>query len=58
MEKLWTGVFHKALDKKANDFNSSITVDGRMYRQDIKGSIAHVSMLASVGIISSDEKKK
>lgn len=58
MEKLWTGVFHKSLDEKANDFNSSITVDGRMYRQDINGSIAHVSMLASVGIISSDEKEK
>ena len=39
--KLWGGRFNKELDKIANDFNSSIAVDGRMYYEDITGSIAH-----------------
>ena len=52
MEKMWAGRFSKALDKKADDFNSSISFDSRMYKQDITGSIAHASMLAKQGIIS------
>lgn len=52
MEKMWAGRFDKALDKTADDFNSSIRFDCRMYRQDILGSIAHASMLASQNIIS------
>ena len=52
MEKMWAGRFSKALDKKADDFNSSISFDSRMYKQDIQGSIAHASMLAKQGIIS------
>ncbi|MBQ9879409.1 MAG: argininosuccinate lyase [Clostridia bacterium] len=54
-DKLWGGSFHKRLDPAADDFNSSIRVDQRMYRQDILGSIAHSSMLASKGIISQED---
>ena len=55
MEKMWAGRFSKALDKKADDFNSSISVDKRMYRQDITGSMAHAAMLGKQGIISESE---
>ncbi len=48
----------KALDKKADDFNSSISFDSRMYKQDITGSIAHASMLAKQGIIGADDCEK
>ncbi len=52
MDKMWAGRFSKALDKQADDFNSSIHIDSRMYKQDIQGSIAHAGMLARQGIIS------
>ena len=52
MEKMWAGRFSKSLDKLADDFNSSIHFDSRMYKQDITGSIAHATMLAAKGIIS------
>ena len=52
MEKLWAGRAHGALDAAADSFNSSISVDSRMYREDIRGSIAHAAMLAKCGIIS------
>ena len=55
MEKLWAGRAHAALDKAADDFNSSIAVDSRMYRQDIRGSMAHAAMLAKTGMISAAE---
>ncbi len=57
MEKMWAGRFAKALDKKADDFNSSIRFDHRMYAQDIRGSIAHAKMLESVGILSKEDKE-
>ncbi len=53
--KIWAGRAAEALDSVADDFNSSIGFDSRMYRQDIEGSIAHAAMLAKCGIISSDE---
>ncbi|MBR5772277.1 MAG: argininosuccinate lyase [Clostridia bacterium] len=56
--KLWAGRFSKEIDKKTNDFNSSISVDSRMYEQDIEGSIAHVTMLAKQGIISAEDGEK
>ena len=56
MEKMWAGRFAKALDSKADDFNSSIRFDCKMYKQDIKGSIAHAQMLAAKGIISVEDK--
>ncbi len=55
---MWAGRFSKALDKKADDFNSSISFDCRMYKQDITGSLAHASMLAKQGIISSEDCEK
>ncbi|MBQ8162997.1 MAG: argininosuccinate lyase [Clostridia bacterium] len=58
MEKMWAGRFEKALDKSADDFNSSIHFDKKMYKQDIKGSLEHASMLCSVGILSSDDLDK
>lgn len=57
MDKMWAGRFQKTLDKKADDFNSSLRFDCRMYAQDIRGSIAHAKMLASVGILSETDKQ-
>ena len=51
MDKMWAGRFSKALDKTADDFNSSLRVDCRMYREDIEGSMAHAAMLGAQGII-------
>ena len=51
MAKMWEGRFSKALDQQADDFNSSIHFDCRMFRQDIKGSMAHAAMLAAQGIL-------
>ncbi len=53
--QLWKGRFQKALSKTTNDFNSSISFDSRMYKEDIEGSIAHSAMLGKCGIISQDE---
>ena len=58
MEKLWAGRAHGALDKAADDFNSSISVDSRMYRQDIRGSMAHAASLVKTGILSGAEGAK
>ena len=55
--KLWGGRFAKSTDSEVNDFNSSIRFDGRMYAQDIRGSIAHATMLGKCGIISEDDSK-
>ena len=55
MNKMWAGRSRKETDKLADEFNSSIAVDGRMYRQDIKGSVAHAEMLAGGGIITAGE---
>ena len=56
MEKMWAGRFAKSLDSKADDFNSSIRFDCKMYKQDILGSMAHAEMLAKQGIISISDK--
>ena len=52
MAKMWAGRFQKEESKEVNDFNSSISFDGRMYESDITGSIAHATMLGQKGIIS------
>ena len=52
MSKMWAGRFSKELDKQADDFNSSLHFDCKMYKQDIKGSVAHAQMLAKQGIIT------
>ena len=56
--KLWSGRFKKDVDSRVNDFNSSISFDGRMYKQDIEGSIAHATMLGECGIIEKHESEK
>ena len=58
MDKMWAGRFAKALDALADDFNSSIHFDCKMYKQDIKGSMAHAAMLGATGIISNEESEK
>ena len=58
MDKMWAGRFEKALDKQADDFNSSIHFDKKMYKEDIKGSIEHALMLSSVGILTKEEYEK
>ncbi len=58
MDKMWAGRFSKALDKQADDFNSSIHFDSRMYKQDIIGSMAHAVMLRRQGIITEAEEKQ
>ncbi len=56
MEKMWAGRFAKAASALCDDFNSSISFDGRMFKQDIKGSIAHAEMLCKQNIITEKEK--
>jgi argininosuccinate lyase len=58
MAQLWKGRFKKELAKETNDFNSSITFDCRMFEEDIKGSIAHATMLGATGIIDKSEADK
>ena len=56
--KLWAGRFQKETDTLVNDFNSSISFDARLYREDIQGSMAHAAMLGRQGIIEPDEAEK
>ena len=55
MEKMWAGRTSGSLNKKADDFNSSIHFDSKMYKQDITGSVQHAAMLAACGIITENE---
>ena len=55
--KLWGGRFAKETDQLTDHFNSSISFDMRLYKQDIIGSIAHVNMLGKQSIISLEESK-
>ena len=57
MEKLWKGRFKKQLQEDINEFNASIAFDKRMFKEDIQGSIAHVTMLTEEGILSFEDKK-
>lgn len=52
---MWDGRFQKETDKAANDYNTSLPFDCRMYAQDIRGSMAHCRMLSNQGIISSED---
>ena len=56
--KLWGGRFKKGTNDLVNDFNSSIRVDSRMYKEDVEGSLAHVKMLGKQKIIPSKASKK
>ena len=53
--KLWAGRTDGASSRLADDFNTSLPFDCRMYRQDIRGSMAHATMLAAQGIISASD---
>ncbi len=57
MAQLWGGRFTKETDQLVYNFNASISFDRKLYRQDIRGSIAHVTMLAKQGILTEEEKK-
>ena len=56
MAQLWGGRFTKETDDLVYAFNASVSFDKRFFKQDIEGSIAHVTMLESQGILTSDEK--
>ncbi len=58
MEKMWAGRFAEALDSLADDFNSSISFDCKMYREDIRGSMAHAAMLGARGIVPKEDVEK
>ena len=55
--KMWQGRFKKEEDERVNDFNSSISFDSRMYKEDITGSMAHAKMLGDTGIIDKSESE-
>jgi argininosuccinate lyase len=57
-EKMWAGRFSKALASEVNDFNSSFPFDRRMWKADIRGSLAHAAMLGRQGIIPADDAKE
>ena len=56
--KLWGGRFTKEENQLVHNFNASISFDQKFYKQDIEGSIAHVTQLGTVGIITEDEMRK
>lgn len=56
--KLWGGRFTKETNQLVHNFNESLSFDQKFYRQDIRGSVAHVAMLARQGIISEEDKDK
>lgn len=58
MAQLWGGRFTKETDQMVYQFNASISFDKRFYAQDIRGSIAHVMMLAKQGILTEEEQRK
>lgn len=55
MAKMWAGRTAGQTDRIADDFNSSIAVDSKMYKQDITGSMAHAAMLGAQNIILKSE---
>ena len=54
--KLWGGRFTKQTDKLVHNFNASISFDQKFYKQDIDGSIAHVTMLAKQKILTDEQR--
>lgn len=56
MKSLWSGRFEKGMDDLVAEFNSSILYDVNLYKYDIKGSIAHVTMLETIDIVTIDER--
>ncbi|GAA0280531.1 argininosuccinate lyase [Faecalicatena contorta] len=58
MAQLWGGRFTKETDQLVYNFNASISFDKKFYEQDIRGSIAHVTMLAKQGILTAEEREQ
>ena len=56
MAQLWGGRFTKETDQLVYNFNASISFDQKFYKEDMEGSMAHVKMLAAVGILTEEEK--
>jgi len=56
--KLWGGRFEKTTDALVDDFHSSISFDRRLYKQDIRGSIAHARMLRAIGVLTETEEQQ
>ena len=56
MAQLWGGRFTKETDQLVYNFNASISFDQKFYKEDMEGSMAHVKMLAAVGILTEDER--
>ena len=57
-KKMWDGRFQKETNKAANDYNTSLPFDCRMYAQDIRGSMAHCRMLKAQGILTPEDAAK
>ncbi len=55
-KKMWGGRFQQSTDELVEQFSESISFDARLYEHDIRGSIAHATMLASVGVLTSEER--
>ena len=58
MAQLWGGRFTKETDQLVYNFNASISFDQKFYEQDIRGSMAHVKMLAKQQILTEEEKQQ
>src|ERR1700679_850296 len=54
-KKPWGGRFDGKTDRRVEEFTQSISFDSRLFKQDIKGSIAHANMLAKVGLLDDAE---
>lgn len=54
-KKMWDGRFRKELDAQADDYNTSLPFDCRMYGQDIRGSMAHCKMLQKIGVLNEED---
>ena len=57
MEKMWSGRFSASASSLLDEFNASIMYDRELYIEDIEGSLAHASMLAKQGILTTEELK-
>ncbi|MEM6329963.1 MAG: argininosuccinate lyase [Planctomycetota bacterium] len=58
VNKPWGGVFDAATDRRVERFSQSVSYDWRLYQHDIRGSVAHTTMLAAVGVLTDDEKHR
>ena len=55
-KKMWGGRFQQSTDELVEQFSESISFDARLYEHDIRGSIAHATMLAAVGVLTESER--